>query len=123
MTGGELDGAAEVPLDGAHPELAAVNFFTGKTKKRIVSATEYANFPVPFPGQKATDVARYGVLTRSQVIAGDALMGEVGLKHRAEVQLQLPTPGAPPPNATRVTMHQESVVISDVCTQASPTTS
>lgn len=74
VTGGELDGAAEVPLDGAHPELAAINFFTGKTKKRIVSASEYANFPVPFPGQK-TEVARYGVLTRSQVIPGDAEMG------------------------------------------------
>jgi colicin import membrane protein len=74
VTGGELDGAAEVPLDGAHPDLAAVNFFTGKTKKRIVSASEYANFPVPFPGQKA-EVAKYGVLTRSQVIAGDAAMG------------------------------------------------
>eukprot|EP01043_Picozoa_sp_COSAG02_P024366 COSAG02_NODE_1329_length_13218_cov_16.986432_2_plen_909_part_00 len=74
VTGGELDGAAEVPLDGAHPDLAAVNFFTGKTKKRIVSASEYANFPVPFPGQKA-EVAKYGVLTRSQVIPGDAAMG------------------------------------------------
>lgn len=76
VTGGELDGAAEVPLDGAHPELAAINFFTGKTKKRIVSEAEYANFPVPFPGQKA-EVARYGVLTRSQVIAGNAAMGYV----------------------------------------------
>ena len=28
VTGGELDGAAEVPLDAAHPELAAINFFT-----------------------------------------------------------------------------------------------
>jgi hypothetical protein len=36
------------------------------------------------------------------------------LKHRAEVQLQLPTAGAAPPNPTRVTLHQESVLISDV---------
>ena len=43
-------------------------------------------------------------------------MGEVGLKQRAEVQLQLPTVGAAPPNPTRVTLHEESVVISDTKT-------
>lgn len=36
------------------------------------------------------------------------------MKHRAEVQLQLPTAGAPRPNPARVTLHQESVLISDV---------
>ena len=45
------------------------------------------------------------------------LCREVGLKHRAEVQLQLPTAGAPRPNTTRVTLHQESVLISDVKTE------
>ena len=57
------------------------------------------------------------MLTRSQVIAGDAAMGEVGLKQRAEVQLQLPTVGAAPPNPTRVTLHEELPIWTELNSQ------
>jgi hypothetical protein len=58
----------------------------------------------------------YNVLSNTCVSVVRTLRREVGLKHRAEVQLQLPTAGVQRPNPTRVTLHQESVLISDVKT-------
>ena len=101
-------------MDDGHPELSAVNFFTGKMMKRIVTGSEYENFPIPFPatqkgvppqttasgsgsgqGSSSTgDELVYGVLARGQVLNGDQPMGELVLRHRAQLQLQLPRPGA-----------------------------
>jgi chemotaxis protein histidine kinase CheA len=84
--GGDADGAAFVPLDDGHPDLAAVNFFNGKLRKRIVSASEYGNFPIPYPGQAPGVGDSYGVLTRSLVLDGGATMGEIVSRHRSEVR-------------------------------------
>ena len=109
VVGGEIDGAAHVPLDSGHPEFAVINFFAGKRKQRIVTADEY-RISSPISGQP---VGKYGCLTRSEVLNGGLNWGAcTTASSRAATTAS--KPHAPQTNSTGrfAGLHQETVVIS-----------